>query len=55
MTTYEEDQAYSLLGIFDISMPIIYGEGKEKALKRLQEEIDKAVKSKFFYSITSGY
>jgi Heterokaryon incompatibility protein (HET) len=43
-TTCEEDQAYSLLGIFDISMPVIYGEGREKALRRLQEEIDKASK-----------
>ncbi|KAH8704534.1 hypothetical protein GQ44DRAFT_753179 [Phaeosphaeriaceae sp. PMI808] len=34
-TTREEDIAYSLLGIFDIHMPLIYGEGKEKALKRL--------------------
>ncbi|KAH8587976.1 hypothetical protein B0O99DRAFT_693925 [Bisporella sp. PMI_857] len=43
-TTREKDQAYSLFGIFDISMPVIYGEGKEKAIKRLREEIDKASK-----------
>ena len=40
-TTREEDKAYSLLGIFDVSMPLIYGEGREKALRRLREEIDK--------------
>jgi Heterokaryon incompatibility protein (HET) len=40
-TKEEEDQIYSLLGIFDVSMPLIYGEGKEKAYKRLQEEIEK--------------
>jgi Heterokaryon incompatibility protein (HET) len=40
-TTIEEDQAYSLLGIFDIHMPLIYGEGKRHAFRRLQEEIDK--------------
>ena len=45
-TTYKEDKAYSLLGIFDISIPVIYGEGGEKALKRLREEIDKASKGK---------
>jgi hypothetical protein len=39
-TKEEEDQAYSLLGIFDVSMALIYGEGKEKAFKRLQKEID---------------
>ena len=45
-TTREEDKAYSLLGIFDVHMPLIYGEGREKALKRLREEIDKALKGK---------
>lgn len=33
-----EDIAYSLLGIFDVNMPLLYGEG-EKAFERLQEEI----------------
>jgi hypothetical protein len=32
--------AYCLMGIFDVNMPIIYGEGK-KAFLRLQEEIIK--------------
>jgi hypothetical protein len=55
-TTCKEDKAYSLLGIFDVNMPLIYGEGKEKALKRLREEIDKALKGRFFSSVTStGY
>ncbi|OTA99260.1 hypothetical protein M426DRAFT_325301 [Hypoxylon sp. CI-4A] len=36
--TRKEDAAYSLLGIFDISMPLLYGEG-DKAFTRLQEEI----------------
>ncbi|XTI93092.1 HET-domain-containing protein [Cenococcum geophilum] len=43
-TTRKEDKAYSLLGIFDVHMPLIYGEGREKALRRLREEIDKASK-----------
>lgn len=33
-----EDIAYSLLGIFDVNMPLLYGEGT-KAFFRLQEEI----------------
>ncbi|KAK6413367.1 hypothetical protein LTR95_017869 [Oleoguttula sp. CCFEE 5521] len=33
-----EDQAYALLGIFDINMPLLYREGS-KAFLRLQEEI----------------
>ncbi|PIL29187.1 hypothetical protein GSI_09236 [Ganoderma sinense ZZ0214-1] len=37
-TTRVEDEAYSLLGIFDINMPTLYGEG-ERAFRRLQEEI----------------
>ncbi|KAF2811530.1 HET-domain-containing protein [Mytilinidion resinicola] len=37
-TTREEDMAYSLLGIFDVHMPLIYSEGKEKALIRLEKE-----------------
>jgi hypothetical protein len=41
-TTVEEDQVYCQLGIFDVHLPLIYGEGKKHALRRLQEEIDKA-------------
>ncbi|KAF2633867.1 HET-domain-containing protein, partial [Macroventuria anomochaeta] len=36
-TTREEDKAYSLLGIFDLSMPLLYGEGQTKALMRLHQ------------------
>ncbi|KAM6476953.1 heterokaryon incompatibility protein-domain-containing protein [Trichoderma sp. SZMC 28011] len=39
-TTREEDIAYCLLGIFDVNMPLLYGEG-HKAFQRLQEEIIK--------------
>jgi tetratricopeptide (TPR) repeat protein len=35
-----EDMAYSLLGIFDINMPAIYGEGERNAFRRLLKEID---------------
>ncbi|KAH0562434.1 hypothetical protein GP486_002873 [Trichoglossum hirsutum] len=45
-TTRKEDRAYSILGIFDISMPLIYGEGGEKALKRLREEVGKVSRDK---------
>jgi hypothetical protein len=44
-TKREEDKAYSLLGIFDIYMPLIYGEGIKNAFRRLQEEIDKCSSS----------
>ncbi|OQV09282.1 hypothetical protein CLAIMM_13417 [Cladophialophora immunda] len=39
-TTRLEDRAYSLMGIFGVNMPLLYGEG-EKAFIRLQEEIMK--------------
>ncbi|KAI0849364.1 HET-domain-containing protein [Daldinia vernicosa] len=39
-TTRVEDKAYCLLGIFGVSMPMLYGEGP-KAFMRLQEEIAK--------------
>ncbi|RTE68478.1 Vegetative incompatibility protein HET-E-1 [Fusarium euwallaceae] len=51
-TTRDEDKAYSLFGIFDVQMPLLYGEGREKAFKRLQEEIDKVSKSKLSVPIT---
>lgn len=40
-TTRIEDEAYCLLGIFDINLPLLYGEGR-KAYQRLQEEIIRA-------------
>ncbi|KAI0839494.1 heterokaryon incompatibility protein-domain-containing protein [Hypoxylon sp. FL0890] len=39
-TTRVEDLAYSLLGIFQVNMPLLYGEGKRSFI-RLQEEIMK--------------
>jgi hypothetical protein len=38
-TNRQEDKAYSLLGIFNVHMPLIYGEGN-KAFVRLREAID---------------
>lgn len=37
-TTRLEDSAYCLFGLFDINMPLLYGEGR-RAFVRLQEEI----------------
>lgn len=38
VTTRHEDEAYCLMGIFDVQMPTLYGEGR-RAFRRLQEEI----------------
>lgn len=43
----KEDEVYSLLGIFGLHMPLIYGEGRENALVRLEEEISKRSRGKF--------
>jgi hypothetical protein len=44
-----EDAAYCLLGIFNVFMPLIYGEGRERAFIRLWEEINKP-----FYDLSSA-
>ncbi|OTB06721.1 hypothetical protein M426DRAFT_318783 [Hypoxylon sp. CI-4A] len=38
-TTREEDRAYSLMGLFGVNIPALYGEGARNAFKRLQLEI----------------
>ncbi|KAF9785608.1 hypothetical protein IL306_005431 [Fusarium sp. DS 682] len=38
-TTVEEDETYSLLGLFGISLPLIYGEGSRQAFNRLQRQL----------------
>ena len=50
-TTRIEDQAYSLLGIFNANMPLIYGEGSY-AFQRLQEEVMKATED---YSLFAAH
>ena len=46
-TTRIEDRAYSLIGLFDINMTLLYGEGS-RAFFRLQEEL---IRSKADHSI----
>ncbi|KAJ9604827.1 hypothetical protein H2200_010942 [Cladophialophora chaetospira] len=54
MSTREEDIAYCLLGIFDVNMPLLYGEG-QKAFLRLQEEIMKRSDDlSIFWNFTSS-
>lgn len=38
-TTRGEDVAYCLMGIFEVNMPLLYGEGSSRAFFRLQREI----------------
>jgi Heterokaryon incompatibility protein (HET) len=53
-TTVEEDIAYSIFGLFNIYMPLIYGEGAINALRRLGEEIEKSL-SLNQYGISAFY
>lgn len=45
-TTLEEDKVYSLLGIFGVHIPLIYGEGRDNAALRLEDAIHRALKGK---------
>lgn len=51
-TTRVEDIAYSMLGIFNVNMPLLYGEG-DKAFIRLQEEIMKGSRDQTLFAWTS--
>ncbi|PIL28867.1 hypothetical protein GSI_08913 [Ganoderma sinense ZZ0214-1] len=53
-TTRVEDQAYSLLGMFDIHMPTLYGEG-ERAFRRLQEAIMQRIPDQSLFAWRSIY
>ncbi|KAN0089681.1 HET domain containing protein [Hyaloscypha variabilis] len=50
-TTRVEDVAYCLMGLFDVNMPLLYGEGK-KSFIRLQKEI---INSSNDFSIFAWY
>ena len=52
-TSREEDIAYCLLGLFDVNMPLLYGEGAEKAFIRLQTEIMKDSDDESLFAWTS--
>lgn len=45
-TKRKEDKAYSLLGIFDVTMSLRYGEGEENAFIRLRSKINKSAQGK---------
>ena len=45
-TTIEEDQVYCMLGIHGVFLPLIYGEGRQHAFRRLEDEIKWRSKSK---------
>ncbi|KAK1965635.1 HET-domain-containing protein, partial [Colletotrichum sublineola] len=54
-TTRPEDIAYCMMGLFNVNMPLLYGEG-ERSFLRLQEEILKETddQSLFLWGLSSG-
>ncbi|KAK4448449.1 heterokaryon incompatibility protein-domain-containing protein [Podospora aff. communis PSN243] len=54
VTTQPEDTAYCLMGIFDVNMPMLYGEGATKAFIRLQEEILKDSEDQSIFAWTAS-
>ena len=52
-TTRTEDIAYCLLGVFDVNMPLLYGEGA-KAFTRLQEKILQRTNDESLFAWISG-
>jgi hypothetical protein len=52
-TKREEDAVYCLLGIFDIYMPLIYGEGRKRASRRLHKEIREYLEDESLASSTT--
>ena len=53
-TTREEDWAYSLQGIFGVCFEPVYGEGREKAVRRLVNEIKEDLLSVDIRIVTIG-
>jgi hypothetical protein len=49
-TTREEDMAYSLMGIFDVSMPLLYGEGGRKTFLQMEIFETSEDQSLFFWT-----
>ena len=59
-TSRPEDIAYSLLGLFNVNMPLLYGEGGFKAFQRLQYEIVRSRRDESIFAwsrpaITTGF
>ncbi|KAK4499783.1 hypothetical protein PRZ48_007969 [Zasmidium cellare] len=61
-TTRPEDEAYCLFGLFDVNLPLLYGEGtysfirlQEEIIRRFDDESILAWKSKPYVSYATGF
>jgi heterokaryon incompatibility protein (HET) len=55
VTTKEEDLMYCLLGIFNVYLPLIYGEGRKHAMDRLRRKITEVEPQSFGKLCDSSY
>ncbi|KAG8528991.1 uncharacterized protein KY384_006680 [Bacidia gigantensis] len=53
--TREEDTAYSIIGLFGVAMPLIYGEGEAKAFRRLQLELINTSNDETVFAWPAGF
>ena len=53
-TSRPEDIAYCLLGLFNVSIPLLYGEGEHKAFQRLQYEIVRSRRDESIFAWTTN-
>ena len=53
-TSREEDMAYCLLGLFNVNMSLLYGEGAKRAFYRFQIEIMKTMDDESLFAWTSN-
>ena len=53
VTSRAEDMAYCMLGLFNVNMPLLYGEGGQKAFVRLQLEIIRKSEDESIFAWTS--
>lgn len=54
-TSRPEDEVYCLMGLFNVNMPLLYGEGSFKAFQRLQHEILKISEDESLFAWSLDY
>jgi len=53
-TKLEEDLTYCLLGLVGVYLPLIYGEGRENAIARLETAISEQLRRKNYANTPAG-
>ncbi|KAI6111557.1 hypothetical protein EDD16DRAFT_1835908 [Pisolithus croceorrhizus] len=53
-STKDEDRVYALMGLFDVNLPVVYGEGETKTFLKLQNEIMKVTDDQSIFAWRSA-